>query len=90
MSQGNPELTCGVPVPARRLEPSGSQALGYPDSTVSYGRAENRVGASQAGSSLGLRGEKEGRTPVGSSGDKDLACQLGLELGGGWEFREAF
>lgn len=55
------ELSPGL----QRLEPSGSQTLGYPDAAGSQGRAENRVGACRLDLAQGRRG-KEGRAQAGS------------------------
>ena len=53
-------LAWRVPGPTGKTESSGSQDLGHPGTTGTLRRAENRVGAEQAGSGLGLKGKGAG------------------------------
>lgn len=50
---GQPELAQGVPRPVKRPGPWSSQALGYPGSTGSPGRAENGIWAHGLGGGHG-------------------------------------
>lgn len=69
----------GGPRPARRPGLSGSQALRHPGTSGSCGRAENRVGGWQTGSSLRLRGKKRG-APAGPMGRILGLTTMGLIL----------
>ena len=75
----------GVPILARKLGLSGSQALGYPGSTGNCGRAENCLGAPQAGSSLGpsVENRKGGPGKRGKGTSPEFYIFSGLS-GMGW------
>jgi hypothetical protein len=79
----------GVPQPATRLKPSGSQILGHPGAAGSHERAEGRVRAF----GLDLAGAWGEGTSAGPTGTVlGLMCSGRLGLGGShsWEFREAY